>query len=153
MSTQPVTLSEDQLRVLAAAIVDEQEARQDFGAVAGTRPETVLIDATTLAGKLGISRSTVYEHSAELGAVEVGNGDRPRLRFDPEKALEAWTRREAGRRSQEPVSPAPARVSRRRRSPSLGSSGFLLPVLDRGASPDAGLRGPGPTRVHQPEGS
>jgi hypothetical protein len=45
-----------------------------------------LVDATELAKRFGIERSWVYSHAIELGAVKLGNGTKPRLRFDPEVA-------------------------------------------------------------------
>lgn len=42
-----------------------------------------LIDAAEVARRLGCSRDHVYAHADELGAVRVGTGPRPRLRFDP----------------------------------------------------------------------
>src|SRR6187200_1374643 len=41
-----------------------------------------LIDANEVARILGCERGFVYEHQAELGAVRLGGGRRPRLRFD-----------------------------------------------------------------------
>jgi hypothetical protein len=41
-----------------------------------------LVDATTLAAELGVERSWVYEHANELHPVRLGNGSKPRLRFD-----------------------------------------------------------------------
>lgn len=43
-----------------------------------------LVDAAELARRFGIERSWVYTHAIELGAVKLGNGAKPRLRFDPE---------------------------------------------------------------------
>jgi hypothetical protein len=97
-------------------------------------PAQALVDSSTLARLLGISRSTVYEHADELGAVEVGGGSRPRLRFDPETALEAWNRRSSSERSQVPQSPVAPGVSRRRRPDRLGSGARLLPVKGRSDS-------------------
>jgi hypothetical protein len=45
-----------------------------------------LVDAAELARRLGIERSWVYSHAIELGAVKLGSGTKPRLRFDPEVA-------------------------------------------------------------------
>lgn len=42
-----------------------------------------LLTATELAERIGVSRSWVYEHARELGAVRLGPGPRARLRFDP----------------------------------------------------------------------
>src|SRR5689334_18957277 len=46
------------------------------------QPTPEWIDATEAARGLGVSRSYVYEHSADLGAVRLGGGSKPRLRFD-----------------------------------------------------------------------
>ena len=68
------------------------------------RPEPAgeLVDAQTLAGLLGVERSYVYAHAAELGAVRLGGGSKPRLRFDLEAAREAMARY-AGKQSQAPT--------------------------------------------------
>jgi hypothetical protein len=42
-----------------------------------------LLDAAAVARMLGVTRGWVYEHAAELGAIRLGAGSRPRLRFDP----------------------------------------------------------------------
>jgi hypothetical protein len=76
-----------------------------------------LVDAATLAHTLGVSRDTVYAHADELGGRRVGDGDRPRLRFNLDEALAAW----------QPLS-APMRSAPRRRS-SNGRSN-LLPVIE-----------------------
>src|SRR5680860_1495753 len=43
-----------------------------------------LVDAAELARRFGIERSWVYTHAIELGAIRLGNGTNPRLRFAPE---------------------------------------------------------------------
>jgi hypothetical protein len=48
-----------------------------------------LVDAATLAAELGITRSWVYQHRDELGAVRLGTGSKPRLRFNVEVARAA----------------------------------------------------------------
>jgi hypothetical protein len=58
-----------------------------------------LVDAQTLADALGVDRSYVYSHAAELGAVRIGSGSKPRLRFDLDTAREAFAR-DASKRSQ-----------------------------------------------------
>jgi hypothetical protein len=45
--------------------------------------EVDLIDAATVARRLGISRATVYAKAEQLGAIRLGEGKRARLRFDP----------------------------------------------------------------------
>jgi hypothetical protein len=62
-----------------------------------------LVDAATVAKALGISRDTVYSRAEELGGRQIGNGPRPRWRFDLAVAIATW----------EPS--APTRVTPRRR--------------------------------------
>ena len=42
-----------------------------------------LLTAAQVASRFGVARSWVYAHAHELGAIRLGNGPRPRLRFDP----------------------------------------------------------------------
>lgn len=51
-----------------------------------------LVDAAELARRFGIERSWVYSHAIELGAVKLGAGPKPRLRFDPEIAARVLRR-------------------------------------------------------------
>jgi hypothetical protein len=51
-----------------------------------------LIDAAELARRFGIERAWVYSHAIELGAVKLGDGAKPRLRFDPEVAARVLRR-------------------------------------------------------------
>ncbi len=89
---------------------------------AGTPPRE-LMDADQLAKHLGLTRAWVYEHAQQLGAIRLGDGPRPRLRFDPQTATQALDTR---RRPTEPAhaTPRPGRP-RRRRTPASVS---LLPV-------------------------
>ena len=52
-----------------------------------------LIDAAEVARRFNISREWVYAHADELGAVRLGDGDKPRLRFDRARVAEALTPR------------------------------------------------------------
>lgn len=51
-----------------------------------------LVDAAELARRFGIERSWVYSHAIELGAVKLGSGPKPRLRFDPQIAARVLRR-------------------------------------------------------------
>jgi hypothetical protein len=93
-----------------------------------------LVDAATLAAELGVERSWVYTHRDELGAVELGTGPKPRLRFDVEAARTVLAR-SMSRESQAPQTPVTATSSARRRRRRLGSSLELLPI--RGSAPAA----------------
>jgi hypothetical protein len=92
-----------------------------------------LVDARELATLLGLTRDWVYEHAGELGAIPLGDGPRPRLRFDPAVAAEALKRRRRRPRGH-PLEPVPAiegplrRQPRRRRN---DSDVPLLPVRTR----------------------
>jgi hypothetical protein len=106
-----VALTDDQLGVLVERVAER--LRTD------NAPE--LVDAATLAQTLGVSRDTVYAHADELGGRRVGDGARPRLRFDPAVALDTW---------QPATTEQPARTAARRRRTANGRSN-LLPVVER----------------------
>jgi len=40
------------------------------------------VDAATIARRFGVTRAWVYQHKTDLGAVPLGRGPKPRLRFD-----------------------------------------------------------------------
>jgi hypothetical protein len=67
-----------------------------------------LVDAQELARLLGVSRSVVYDHARDLGAIRIGSGTRGRLRFDPQVAMRAV---------RATYSPEPAAVEPRRGGP------------------------------------
>jgi hypothetical protein len=92
-----------------------------------------LVDAAELARMLGIERSWVYAHAIELGAVKLGSGPKPRLRFDPEVAARVLQRVGEG-----PAAP-PARSGERAGQPrrSGGSVVPLLPVRGESDGPPA----------------
>lgn len=89
----------------------------------------MLVDAAELARRFGIERSWVYSHAIELGAVKLGSGAKPRLRFDPQIAARAL--QQVGERS---AADPPARSGKRAGHPSAsGGSGVpLLPIYRRG---------------------
>lgn len=77
-----------------------------------------LVDAAALAELLGVTRDYVYAHADDLGAVRVGSGSRPRLRFDPERARAALR----------PAKVEPVRETPRARKPRAAASVPLLPI-------------------------
>ncbi|WP_272476173.1 hypothetical protein [Baekduia alba] len=86
-----------------------------------------LVDAATVAQEIGMSAPWVREHAEILGGQRMGDGPRPRLRFDLERARAAWASRSV---SERPLAtdPTPRAASRRRRSTTSGSDVELLPV-------------------------
>ncbi len=98
-----------------------------------------LVDAATLAAELGVTRSWVYEHRAELGAIQLGAGAKPRLRFDVQSAREALIggsqRPQADvANSTEAKRPPVRRRGRPRSADSLPQPGGVLAVRPRRAT-------------------
>lgn len=98
-------------------------------------PARETVDAATLAAHLGVTRAFVYEHAQQLGGVRIGNGPRPRLRFDLHYALEAWNARSTSERSQPARTPArtartasPRRSAKGRRAAGLPELGSILAI-------------------------
>ncbi|HEY5815438.1 MAG TPA: hypothetical protein VIS95_03755 [Solirubrobacterales bacterium] len=88
-----------------------------------------LVDAAELARRFGIERTWVYSHAIELGAVKLGRGTKPRLRFDPQIAA-----RVLRRVGEESAADPPARSGERADQPSAsgGSEVRLLRSASRG---------------------
>jgi hypothetical protein len=76
-----------------------------------TAPTDRLLTAKDIAERFNVDRGWVYAHAHELGAIRIGNGSRPRLRFDPAivaqhqlaRRAPAWERR----RTSAPTTTAP----------------------------------------------
>jgi hypothetical protein len=79
----------------------EAIARRTVELLQAERPTTFkLVGARELAEQLGVSLDFVYGHATQLGAVRLGGGLKPRIRFDVDtarKALEASRRHPRGR--------------------------------------------------------
>src|SRR4051794_13923976 len=78
---------DDALDQLADLIADRLAARLGGLNPGPDRPEA-LVDAAEIARLHGKTRSWVYEHAGELGAVRLGSGPRPRLGFSPARVAE-----------------------------------------------------------------
>lgn len=94
-----------------------------------------LVDAAELARRFGIERSWVYTHAIELGAVKLGNGAKPRLRFDPEIAVRVLRKVDG-----KPTADPPARSGKRASQPQESEGRVeLLPIRGQGenSSPPA----------------
>jgi hypothetical protein len=94
----------------------------------GHRPDQGLIDAATLARRLGVSRGWVYENAERLGVRRLGDGAKARLRFDPDGAERAIAKgepplEEGGENSR----PKPKKSMRADAEPP-GFDGPLLPI-------------------------
>jgi len=72
-----------------------------------------LIDAAEVARRFGLARSTVYDHADALGAIRLGTGTRPRLRFNPERVAQALAAERHTEPEPQPVAPRPRRARQR----------------------------------------
>lgn len=118
-------LDPDTVEAIAGRVVELLDARRD----ARLRP---LVDARDLARLFDLAPSWVREHADELGAIRIGKGAKPRLRFDPEVVGNRLSSRSASEES----SDARSRVGKRREaaSPRLasGTTAPLLPIRPPG---------------------
>lgn len=79
-------------------------------------PSRALLSAAQVAAFYGVDRGWVYEHAEELGACRLGDGQRPRLRFDPDLVAERLNETRTGaarRQAHPPRRPGCLRRSRR----------------------------------------
>jgi len=80
-----------------------------------TAPGGGLLTASQVAAAFNVTRGWVYAHADELGAIRLGDGPRPRLRFDPAMV----TRRLQARRG---------RITASAPSEHVGAGVSLLPI-------------------------
>ncbi len=78
-------LDDETIERIARRVAELLSAEREGRADAPARPVR-LVDAATLAARLGVRREWVYRHARQLGAVRLG-GPRGRLRFDLDLAL------------------------------------------------------------------
>lgn len=74
------------------------ELLRDEGLAAPAEPR--LLDAAEVAERFGVSAEWVRDHADDLGAVRLGDGPRPRLRFDADAVREALSARSGSGRSE-----------------------------------------------------
>ena len=67
-----------------------------------------LLTPSEVADRFAVSRTWVYEHATELGAIRLGNGPKARLRFDPDRVRRV-VNREPDKDTARPTKPAPGR--------------------------------------------
>lgn len=51
-----------------------------------------LLTPSEVAERFAVSRTWVYEHATELGAIRLGDGPKARLRFDPDRVRRVLSR-------------------------------------------------------------
>jgi hypothetical protein len=134
LTAEQAMLVEATAQATAERVVELLSAREPV--VAPRR----LLSAAELADELGVARSFVYEHADEFGAVRLGEGSKPRLRFDLERARAAVSCSEGGRSQGESASGDGGSGSGggrgRRRLPSrLPKPGSVLAIRGQEARP------------------
>jgi hypothetical protein len=127
-------LHPDDLAALADLVAERVlDGLADAGRLATRRAQDgeAFLTAAEVAVRFGVSRDYVYEHADALGAL-LGDGQRPRLRFDPAKVAAALSSRAAGEES--PASEAAAPRRSRRQTPARTATGVeLLPIRGKAA--------------------
>lgn len=116
----PADYDDDALDRLADLLAERLAAR--LGGLAPPAAEP-LVDAAEIARLHGKTRSWVYEHAGELGAVRLGSGPRPRLAFSPARVARLLQKVE------EPISvslPEPSPPRRRRQRAGRTATGTPL---------------------------
>jgi hypothetical protein len=111
----PADLSEGTVEAIARRVVDLLRSEPPRPAAAPTGER--LLTAAEVARWWGVERSWVYQHALRLGVIRLGDGPRPRLRFDP-----ALVARRLGDPARAPARHAP-------QSPRIDVNTPLLPIL------------------------
>jgi hypothetical protein len=103
MSAEPALISEahivDAIARRVVELLEGSRARAE-AARPGAEAGSACVTVSQVAARYRVSRSWVYAHQRELGAMRLGDGPRARLRFDPTVVAEAIS---AFDRSQNPA--------------------------------------------------
>jgi hypothetical protein len=92
MAAESASLAEARLvDAIARRVVELLEGgrARAGGAGAGARAASAYLTVSQVAARYRVSRSWVYAHQRELGAIRLGQGPRARLRFDAAVVAEA----------------------------------------------------------------
>jgi hypothetical protein len=117
-----VRLDDASIEALARRVVELLRS-EDVGRERRDHDDQRLLDPSEVARRFGVSRAYVYEHGTELGAIRLGHGPRPRLRFDPALVSERLAA------SSSAAKPEPRRgKTRRHQSRIHGRDRELLPI-------------------------
>ncbi len=142
---QEMHLSPESIEALASRLAELIDGASASPAKVG---DGGMLSAAEVASCWGISRRWIYDHAEDLGALRLGGGPRPRLRFDP---VEVADRLGAPRVAPGPCRPDARRYPRnaeRRRSDSLSPptrATFLESQIAAGGRTNA--PGPAPEEV------
>lgn len=88
---QSVLLDDETIERLARRVAELLSERERSASATGPDRPGRLLSAAQVAERWQIDREWVYAHADELGAMRLGTGPRPRLRFDPARIAERLT--------------------------------------------------------------
>jgi len=100
----PVRFAAEDLELLAERVAELVLERMSDTATPGSSVE--LVDAAEIAQRFGLTAATVRARADTFGAIRVGDGPKPRLRFDSELVAAALASGSTDRRSPDPEVPA-----------------------------------------------
>lgn len=83
---EEVRLAPESIEALAAALAEALAGEGPTRSADGKEPR--MISAEEVSRRWGVGRRWVYNHAEQLGALRLGDGRRPRLRFDPAEVAE-----------------------------------------------------------------
>lgn len=81
--SEPVRLHPAEVDAIARRLLELLRQERALPPTSPAAPE--LLTAAEVARRFGVDRSWVYAHADELGAARLGDGAKPRLRFDSER--------------------------------------------------------------------
>lgn len=111
-------------------------------------PAREMVSAAAVSRAWGVSRRWVYDHAEELGAVALGGGPRPRLRFDPDVVAERLGSPRPGRRLRRPDGKGSTGDDKRRRSGSISPATRAI-VVESQITAGGRANAPGPAPKSQ----
>jgi hypothetical protein len=116
MAAEPASPAEARfVDAIARRVVELLEGGGSAGVNAVDDSSGACLTVSQVAARYRVSRSWVYAHQRELGAIRLGDGPRARLRFDPKVVAEGLA---AFARSKAPAE-RPGKLPRQRRQMSL----------------------------------
>lgn len=143
--TDDVDLSPRSIEALATRLAELLGERPGG---AGERDEGEKITAAEVSRRWGVSRRWVYENARELGALHIGAGPRPRLRFDPAEVAGRLGAPAVARRPGRPDGQRSAGSAERRGSDSLSPpTGAIVVESQIAAGGRWNAPGPAPREV------
>jgi hypothetical protein len=106
MSAEPALIAEAHIvDAIARRVVELLEGSRARAETARPSAEagSACLTVSQVAARYRVSRSWVYAHQRELGAMRLGDGPRARLRFDPKVVAEAISAFDRSQSSTEPA--------------------------------------------------